>query len=86
MHAKLAYPFASLILCALGVPLALRLRRAPRPVSFAVALVLSFLYMWVIELGWYLGKAGRLPPPVAAWMANAAFGALAVVLYRRTRI
>lgn len=86
MHAKLAYPFANLILCALGIPLALMLRRAPKPVSFGVALVLSFLYMWVIELGWYLGKAGRLPPPVAAWMANVIFGGLSVVLYRRTRV
>ncbi|MFH2202028.1 MAG: LptF/LptG family permease [Elusimicrobiota bacterium] len=83
MHAKLAYPFTNLVLCALGIAVALRLRRVSRPVVFGAALVMSFFYIWLIEMGWYMGKAGRIPPLAAAWLANICFGALAVWMYRR---
>jgi lipopolysaccharide export system permease protein len=84
MHAKLAYPFTNLILCALGVAIALRMRHANKPAAFALALAVSFVYIWFIEMGWYLGKAGRMPPLAAAWMANIVFGVLAATVYRRT--
>lgn len=83
MYAKLAYPFTNLILCALGICVALRLRQANRPFVFASALFLSFFYIWLIELGWYLGKAGRLPPLTATWIANVIFGIISISLYRR---
>lgn len=83
LHAKLAYPFTNLILCALGIPIALRLRTASRPVAFAAALVVSFFYLFVIEMGGTLGKTGRLPPFAAAWLANVVFGAVALWLLRR---
>lgn len=82
-HAKLAYPLTSVVLCALGIPIALRLRRSSLVVSFCAALALSFLYLWFIEVGRALGVSGRVEPFVGAWFANAAFGALAVVLIRR---
>jgi lipopolysaccharide export system permease protein len=82
-HAKLAYPFTNLIICALGIPVALRLRRSGKVASFAVALCLSLLYLWVIELGKALGYGGRLPPFVSAWAANIVFGAVSVWMLRR---
>lgn len=83
-HAKLAYPVTNLIICALGIPIALRLRRRGRVVSFCAALAVSFLYFWCQEMGRSLGLAGRLSPPTAAWLANAAFAAAAGVLIART--
>lgn len=82
-HAKLAYPLTSVVLCALGIPIALRLRRSSLVVSFCAALGLSFLYLWFIEVGRALGMSGRVPPVVAAWLANVVFGSLAAVLVRR---
>ena len=81
--AKLSYPFTNLIICALGIPIALRLRKSSRVVSFVTALALSFVFLWTMEMGRTLGVSGRLPPLAAAWMANAGFGALALVLIRR---
>jgi lipopolysaccharide export system permease protein len=81
--AKVAYPFTNLIICALGIPIALRLRKSSRVASFCAALALSFVFLWMMEIGRTLGVSGRLPPLAAAWMANAGFGALAVVLIRR---
>jgi lipopolysaccharide export system permease protein len=82
-HAKLAYPFTNVILCALGIPIALRLRRSPKVVNFFVAMALSFLFLWFMELGKALGASGRLPPMASAWIPNLVFAVLAVVLLRR---
>jgi lipopolysaccharide export system permease protein len=82
-HAKLAYPFTNVILCALGIPIALRLRRSPMVVNFCVAMALSFLFLWVMELGKALGAGGHLPPLAAAWTPNLVFGGLAAWCVRR---
>lgn len=86
LHAKLAAPFTNVVLCALGIPIALRLRRAGKTLAFSAALVVGFLYIWVMELGRHLGDSGRLAPVYAAWVANVVFGALAVWLHRRAEI
>ena len=82
-QAKLAYPFANLVICALGIPIALRLRKSSRVVSFCGALVISFAYLWCMEVGRAMGVSGALPAWAAAWAANALFGATAVALIRR---
>jgi len=80
---KIAYPFANIIICALGIPIALRLRRSSRVISFCAALVISFAYLWFMEIGRAMGVGGTLPPWAAGWAADALFGATAVVLIRR---
>ncbi len=82
-YAKAAYPFANIVICVLGIPIALRLRRNPKVISFCLALALSFFYLWVIELGKALGTSEYLPPALAAWSANVIFAGLAVWLMRR---
>ena len=80
---KLAYPFANVVICALGIPIALRLRRSSRVISFCTALALSFSYLWLMEVGRAMGVGGNLPPWAAAWSADAVFGAAAFFLIRR---
>lgn len=80
---KIAYPFANLVICALGIPIALRLRKSSRVVSFCGALAISFAYLWCMEVGRAMGVAGTLPAWAAAWSANALFGATAFVLIER---
>ncbi len=82
-YSKVAFPFTNLIICALGIPVALRLRRAGKAATFFVALGVSFLYLWVMEVGRALGNSGALAPSVAAWAANGLFAALALILMRR---
>ncbi len=82
-QSKLAYPFANVVVCALGIPIALRLRKSSRVLSFCGALGISFAYLWLMEVGRALGVGGTFPPWVAAWSADAAFGALAAVLIAR---
>lgn len=83
-HAKIAYPFTNLVICALGIPVALRLRRSAKVVSFLAALALSFAYLFLMELGRALGASGQAPPWAAAWAPHLLFGALAAWLIRRS--
>jgi len=78
-YAKIAYPLSNLIICALGIPIALRLRRLPKAAIFSLALGISFLYLWVMEISKALGANGFLPPPAAAWLPNLIFGSLALL-------
>lgn len=80
---KIAYPFTNLIICALGIPIALRLRKSSRVLSFCAALGVSFIYLWMMEIARTLGVSGVLPPLASAWLANGVFGALALFLIRR---
>ncbi|MBI5883934.1 MAG: LptF/LptG family permease [Elusimicrobia bacterium] len=82
-HSKLSFPMTNVVICALGIPVALRLRRAVKILSFSVALGVSFLFLWFMEMSRALGVSGRLPPPLAAWTANILFGAIAAFLIRR---
>ncbi len=85
-HAKVAYPFVNFVICALGIPIALRLRRSAKTISFVVALVCSFLYLWLIEVGRALGTGGVLPPAVAAWAPNLVCAGIAAGLMRKVDI
>lgn len=82
-QSKIAYPFANVVICALGIPISLRLRKSSRVASFCMALGVSFAYLWCMEVGRAMGVGGSVPPWAAAWMANAGFGAVAFVLIRR---
>lgn len=80
---KISYPFTNFIMAALGIPIALRLRRAPKVATFFVALGISFFYLWVMEIGRALGMSGGVPPYIAAWTANVLFGGVAVHFIRK---
>lgn len=86
LHAKLSYPFANLILCALGMPIALRLRRSHRAATASVALAIGLVYVWAMEMSKTLGVAGRLAPPLAAWAPHLVFAAVAAYLHKKTEI
>lgn len=82
-QSKLAYPFANVVVCALGIPIALRLRKSSRVISFVVALGISFGFLWFMEVGRAMGAGGTLPAWAAAWIPDAFFASLALVLIRR---
>jgi lipopolysaccharide export LptBFGC system permease protein LptF len=52
-------------------------------ISFCAALVISFAYLWFMEVGRAMGVGGTLPPWAAGWAADVLFGATAVALIRR---
>jgi lipopolysaccharide export system permease protein len=46
---------------------------------------MGFLYWMLLSLGFALGRGGALPPVVAAWLPNVAFGTAGLVSLWRLR-
>lgn len=86
LHVKLAYPFANVIVCALGIPFALKTKKHSRSYNFAAALAISFLYWWVLSVGQALGNEGYLPAGLGAWLANILFAAASLALLRKSSV
>lgn len=73
LNIKLAFPFISLVLTLVGVPLALRKKKGGIPFSITIAIGISFLYLLTFGLSRSLALSGALPPILGAWMANLLF-------------
>lgn len=80
LHLKVAFPFINLIVVVMGAALASRLRNANAALGFGISVFTAFFYYGLMRAGQSLGQAGTLPPVLAAWFANALFGAVAIVL------
>lgn len=87
LWAKTSLPFVNVIMPLLALPFGIRGgRRGGTTLGIALAVGLGFSYWLVLALGLSLGKAGVLPPPLAAWTGNLVFAALgAYVLARAER-
>jgi lipopolysaccharide export system permease protein len=64
----------------IGGALATRLRMQGAALGFGLSVAISFLYYGILRAGQALGHNGALPPYVAAWGADALFGAVALVM------
>jgi lipopolysaccharide export system permease protein len=83
LYAKIAFPFASLIVVLFGVPFSSVKRRSGLGVEFGIAVGISFLYMIFQQVSQAFGYNGDLHPLLTAWMANLIFlAAGAFVLVR----
>jgi len=77
LYAKVAQPFAAAILTLLAIPFSIhRPRSGGAGRSMALGLALALAYWFLLQIGLSLGHAGKLPPILAAWIANLFFGAL----------
>lgn len=86
MHARLASPFACLIMAFIGIPFALKKGRGVNlsvGVAITVGIGISYHILHAILLAF--GYSAVLPPPAAAWSANLLFGLLGVWLLLSAR-
>lgn len=72
-HAKIAFPFASLIVVFFGVPFASVKRRSGLSVQFGISIFIVFTYLVSQKLSQVFGYNGSIPAILAAWLPNAAF-------------
>jgi lipopolysaccharide export system permease protein len=80
LNFKLAFPFISLVLALVGVPLALRKKKGGIPFGITIGIGISFLYLMTFGLARSLSLSGALPPILGAWMANLLFLLLGIYL------
>jgi lipopolysaccharide export system permease protein len=86
LQARLAGPFASLVMAFLGIPFALqRGRAAGLALGVAITVVIGIAYQMVHATLIAFGYSAVLPPIVAAWSANLLFGMLGIWLLLTTR-
>ena len=86
LQARLATPFACVILAFLGIPFALQKgRSAGLAMGIAVSVAIGVAYFILQAMLQAFGYSGVLPPPVAAWAANLLFGMLGVWLLLSVR-
>jgi len=85
LHSKLAFPAIHIVFAALAIPCALRWAGSARVAGVVLAVAIAAAYWVTNALALALGKAGLLPPAVAAWAANVIFGGLALGLFCGTR-
>jgi len=80
LHGKIAYPFASLLMVMIATPFSIsRVRSSGTARGIALSVLIAAIYWALMSGGRALGLSGALPPVEAAWLANGAFAAVAVV-------
>lgn len=86
LHAKVSYAFVNIIMALLGIPFALRIGRSGgMALGVALSIVLGLGYWTFYTFCLSLGSGGVVPPVVAAWTANVAFGMLGAYLFLQVR-
>lgn len=86
MHARLATPFASVIMAFLGIPFALQKKRGASlatGITISVAIGISYHIIQAMLLAF--GYSSVIPPVVAAWAPNLLFGLFGVWLLLMVR-
>jgi lipopolysaccharide export system permease protein len=80
---KFALSFACFVFVLFGPPIALRFPRGGVGVTLGVSIVVFGLYYICLMAGETLADKGRLPAPVAMWIANVVFSLIGLALLWR---
>lgn len=72
-HAKIAFPFASLIVVLFGVPFSSNKRRGGVAIEFGISIAVTFIYLVFMKTSQVFGYNGDLNPMLTAWLANIIF-------------
>ncbi|HEU4564285.1 MAG TPA: LptF/LptG family permease [Gemmatimonadaceae bacterium] len=82
---KIAIPVTCIIIAIFGAPLATSTQRGGAAYGIGVSLATTIIFLMLIQITKAVGGGGILPPVLAAWIPNAAFGAAGLLLLSRTR-
>lgn len=73
INTKLAAPFATIIMCLLGLPFAIALKRSSKLINIILALCIGFGFWWIVSLMTSAGESGMINPFIAGWLPVIAF-------------
>ena len=83
LHYKISFCLISLIIIMVGAPFALITTRGGVLVGIGMSVAIGLLYYAFIAISLAFGKAGLLPPIVAAWLGNVLFAGLGIHLINK---
>lgn len=72
-HARIAYAFACIITVLFGLPISANKRKGGLALQFGINLLVTFIYLFFMNISTAFGKNGVLNPFFTAWMANILF-------------
>jgi len=82
-HQRFALPMACLLLALAAFPLGVSSRRGGRSGAFVITVGFALLYYTALVSLIGLAREGRIPAALAAWLPDAVFAAVSVVLLAR---
>ena len=80
LQRKLAFPFVTFVMTLLAVPFGVSTGRRGTLYGIGLGIVLALSYWFVMSVFVAIGKAGLLPPVLAAWTPNIVVSAAAIYL------
>lgn len=83
IHKKFSIPFACIAFGVLGLPLGITNRRGGRSSGFSLSIAIIVFYYVLINNGEALAQAGKIPPALGMWAANAILLAVGIYLLGR---
>lgn len=81
-HRRFAAPFSILVLTFIGVCVSSRKERGGVGLSLGKGILISFLYLLVIQFFNAFGQSGTMNPLLAVWVPNVIFAGVGYWLYR----
>lgn len=81
-QSKLATPFATLIMCLLGMPFAISTRRKSKILNIIASMVIAFTFWWLISMCTSIGENGYLNPFLAGWGPVLLFGVVVFLEFK----
>jgi LPS export ABC transporter permease LptG len=85
LQRKIAFPFVTLIMTLLAIPLAVTVGRSGTLYGIGLAVVLAFGYWTMLSVFGAVGEGGLVSPALAAWAPNILFGGAAAYMVLTVR-
>ncbi|MCU0627218.1 MAG: LptF/LptG family permease [Gemmatimonadaceae bacterium] len=82
---KFAIPVTCVIIFLFGAPLATSNQRGGATWGIGISLLVTVIFLVLVQLMRGVGNKGLIPPDLAAWVPTALFGVIGVVLLARVR-
>jgi lipopolysaccharide export system permease protein len=86
MNSKLAAPFAAVIMCLLGMPLSVALKRSSKILNVISAVAIGFLFWWIVSMMTSAGESGMINPVAAGWLPVILFAIIAFIEFKILKI
>lgn len=83
LYYKVSFPLISFIIILVGAPFALVTTRGGVLIGLGMSIAIGLLYYASIAISLAFGKAGILPPILAAWLGNIVFAAIGIHLINK---